>query len=133
MRKVMTFAVLTFVALAVPTAGMAVNVSSSDGSGTQTATTKYSNGAYLDGTLKSTSGNPVYYSGLVVLNNCGDVNDGRYTGNVTSQSGQGAGGTVSAPPPILPPCSLDGEKARVCRDKSGQPDPCGSWSALIPK
>ncbi|MCX4390580.1 hypothetical protein OG777_27165 [Micromonospora peucetia] len=45
-------------------------VSSSEGSGTQTAATQYADGAYLDGTLKSANGNPVYYSGLVVLNNC---------------------------------------------------------------
>lgn len=132
MRRVMTFVALTFVALAVPTAGMAVSVSSSDGSGSQTVGTQYSNGAYLQGPLKSAAGSPVYYSGLVVLNNCGDVNDGRYTGNVTSRTGQNAAGDVTAAPPISFPCSLDGEKARVCKDVNNAPDPCGSWSALIP-
>lgn len=132
MRKVMTFVALTFVALAVPTAGMAVSVSSSDGSGSQTVGRQYSNGAYLTGPLKSSVGNPVYYSGLVVLNNCSDHNDGRYTGNVTSRTGQTAAGDVTVTPPITWPCSLDGEKARVCRDINNQPDPCGGWSALIP-
>jgi hypothetical protein len=129
-RRALSILCLVVLALAAPTAATAVNVSSNDGSGVQNVTTWYGNGAYLDGTLRSTHGNPVYYSGQVAINNCDDSTYGRYTGNVTSTSGMGAGGQISALIGFWP-CSFEGVKARVCRDVSFAPDPCGSWSSTM--
>lgn len=90
-----TVGCLVAVDLAEPVGALAVNVSSHDGSGTQSPATWYSNGAKLDGTLKSTSGNPVYYSGKVNISISSDVTVGRYTSNTTSSSSVTRGGTVS--------------------------------------
>jgi hypothetical protein len=130
LRTLISFACLTAIAIAAPTAAMAVNVSSNDGFGVQSPSRWYSNGAILSGDLRSTAGSPVYYSGLVVINNCGDHDDGRYTNNVTSRSATSASGTVTGTIGFWP-CSFDGVKARVCRDINNLPDSCGSWSAIM--
>jgi len=132
MKKLVATLVLSAMAVAAPTAGMAVSVTYAHGNGTQNATQWYGNGAYLDGVLRSAAGSPVYYEGLVAIGNCSDVNDGRYTGNVTSTSYMGAGGQVTSGP-LFWPCYLQGAKARVCRDINNLPDTCGGWSALIPR
>jgi hypothetical protein len=128
-RKALTVLCLVTLALAAPTAAMAVNVSSNDGSGVQNATAWLSGGIYMDGNLRSTHGNPVYYSGLIDFSQwwCDDVDDGRYTGNVTSTSGMNAGGAVQT---ASGACTVQGGKAKVCRDINNLPDSCGSWSAL---
>jgi hypothetical protein len=105
-----------------PTAAFAVVVSSGDGSGTQYRAASYSNGAYADGYLRSSAGNPVYYSGKLDLNNCTDPSTGRYTGDVRTTSGIAAGGAIRGDTRT---CGLQGVKARVCRNVNNLPDPCG--------
>ena len=112
-----------------PAAAYAVNVSSNDGSGEQHRTASYSNGAAVTGSLKSTSGKAVYYSGKVALSSCQDPDTGRYSSNVTSTSAVTRGGTISYGP-ILPPCGFQGVKSKVCRDITAAPDTCGSDSSL---
>lgn len=128
MRSSTIFRGLAFgIGLAVmPTAAYAVNVSSSDGSGVQNRTASYSNGAFADGTLRSTAGRPVYYQGELDLNNCGDPYTGRYTGDVTSTSGVAAGGYITG---TVGGCGLQGVKTRVCKNVNLAPDVCGPDSA----
>jgi hypothetical protein len=109
-----------------PAAAFAVNVSSGDGSGEQHRTATFSNGAQADGSLRSTSGSPVYYEGKLDLNNCSDPYTGRYTGDVRSTSGMAAGGTISGFPGA---CNVQGVKARVCKNVNLAPDSCGPDSA----
>jgi len=130
MRRVLTGFCLIVIALAVPTSAFAVNVSSNNGNGTQSASRWYSNGADLTGQLRSTSGNAVYYSGLVAISNATDPEVGRYSTNTSSTSYVTRGGTVSYFP-IIWPSSFQGVKARVCRDINALPDTCGSWSSTI--
>lgn len=113
--------------LAAPTAAYAVNVSSNDGSGTQSVDAWYPNGAMLKGSLRSTHGNPVYFSGQVVYDWEPDFIVGRYTSNTSSTSAVSRGG------PVTYVNGADGAKARVCRDRANYPDPCGSWSSTMHK
>ncbi|MFY1649543.1 hypothetical protein ACN27J_01425 [Solwaraspora sp. WMMB762] len=129
-RKIISVLSLTAIALFAPATALAVNVSSNDGSGVQNVSTWYSDGATLTGNLRSTSGNAVYYSGQVAINNCGDSTYGRYTSNTTSTTAVTRGGTISASIGLWP-CSFEGVKARVCRDINNLPDTCGSWSTTI--
>jgi hypothetical protein len=110
-----------------PASAFAVSVSSDDGNGTQYRTESYSNGAKVSGNLRSTAGKPVYYSGKVVINNCGDSVVGRYTTNTTSKSYVTRGGTIASSIGLWP-CSFDGVESRICRDINNLPDTCGSWS-----
>lgn len=130
MHRSISVICLVVVAVASPTGALAVNVSSSDGSGTQVASSFFGNGANLTGTLRSTSGNPVYYSGRVDISLAPDQTVGRYTTNTTSTTAVTRGGSVSFFP-IFPPNQFQGVRARVCRDISFLPDPCGSWSTRI--
>lgn len=115
------------VALALlPGSAYAVNVSSSNGSGVQYRTVTYSNGAKVDGDLKSTQGYAVYYQGVVDLGGCNDVTVGRYASNVTSLSPVQRSGTIATT--LGPFCSFQGVRSKVCRDISGAPDLCGGWS-----
>ena len=111
-----------------PATAYAVNVSSNDGSGEQHRTTSYTNGAAVSGTLKSTSGKAVYYSGKVALSACGDKDRGRYSSNVTSSSAVTRGGTISYAPD-LGARGFQGVKSKVCRDITAVPDTCGSDSS----
>ncbi len=108
-----------------PTAAFAVSVSSGSGSGSQTRTASYSDGAAVSGTLKSTSGNAVYYQGIVDLGGCNDVGVGRYSTNTSSTSSVTRGGTISTAKGL---CSFQGVRSKICRDISGAPDLCGPWS-----
>lgn len=108
-----------------PASAYAVNVSSGSGSGTQSRVVTYSNGAKVDGELRSTQGNRVYYQGRVDLGGCNDVTVGRYSSNTTSTSDVDRGGTIST---IRYLCSFQGVRSKICRDISGAPDLCGSWS-----
>ena len=110
-----------------PATAYAVNVSSNDGNGWQDRVTTYGNGASVTGKLRSTAGNPVYWSGKVVINNCRDSEIGRYSPNTISPSYTKRGGDIAAIIGLWP-CSFDGVESRVCRDISFQPDPCGAWS-----
>lgn len=128
-RRVLTVGCLIAVGLAAPAGALAVNVSSDDGNGYQNPSTWYANGATLSGALRSTSGDSVYYSGRVNISLSSDVTVGRYTSNTSSTSYVSRGGDVTAV--FTPPSSLQGVRARVCRDVSFAPDPCGSWSSQM--
>lgn len=109
-----------------PAAAYAVSVSSDEGNGTQTRKTSYGNGADVQGTLRSTLGGSVYYSGKVVISNCGNTEVGRYSKNTSSSTYVNRGGVISA---IIGgwPCSFDGVESRICKDVLFI-DPCGAWS-----
>lgn len=126
-RRLVTVMCFAAIGIAAPAGAWAVNVSSNDGNGTQNPTHWYSNGADLSGILRSTHGNPVYYSGKVDISLASDQTIGRYTSNTSSTSYVSRGGTVSYFP-IIWPSEFQGVEARVCRDQSFVPDPCGSWS-----
>jgi hypothetical protein len=129
MKKLVSVLAGSLVLLAGPTTAFAVNVSSGDGSGTQSASKWYScGGAYLGGYLRSTNGDRVYYNGAVVYDGAtGDEQYGRYTGYVTSKTAVAVRGQIG---PARNGCQLppDGAHVKVCRDKTLWPDPCGGWS-----
>lgn len=129
MKRLFATGASTLMLMAAPAAAFAVNVSSDDGSGTQSVNNWYEGGASLTGTLKSTAGNPVYYSGVRVYDNSLDENDGRYDSNVTSTTAVAHGGFLGTTANVA--TKLDGVKVRICRDRSGLPDPCGSYSATM--
>ena len=114
-----------------PTVAHGVNASSSEGSGTQSVTGWSDDTWSAGGTLKSTSGHAVYYSGNRVYDNapdyvCNGNSEGRYTTNTTSAAGVSKGGSCGAFGVF--PGNVDGAKFRVCRDVQIVSDPCGSWS-----
>lgn len=112
-----------------PSAAFAVSVSANDGSGVQDRVRYYqSNGHYVDvsGTLKSTSGKTVYYSGKVARGGCVDLNTGRYSTNTSSLSSVTRGGTMFM---ALTGCTFQGVKSRVCTVRNNFPDACGSDSS----
>ncbi|WP_028050592.1 hypothetical protein [Cellulomonas sp. URHD0024] len=111
----------------VPVAAYAVNVSDNDGSGEQHRTLTYANGARVTGSLKSTSGKTVYYSGKVALGGCSDKNVGRYSDNTNSTSAVTRGGEIFASLSGL--CGFQGVKSRVCHTLTGLPDSCGPDSS----
>lgn len=113
--------------LLTPASAYAVSVSSDDGSGTQSRTKSYANGATVSGQLKSTHGSPVYYSGKVNIARCSDSEGKRYTTSTTSKVGVTRGGTISAFIGVYP-CKFAGVNSRVCKYKKYVPDPCGAWS-----
>lgn len=127
MNRIIKMVAAAAVVAMIPSAAWAVNVSSNSGSGAQKVTTGYAHGFKATGTLKSTSGHKVYYAGLVVYNYYTDEECGRYTSNTTSTSAVSIGGTCSDGR-VLPP-TADAAKFRVCRDRTGLPDTCGSWSS----
>lgn len=101
-------------------------MSSNEGSGIQYVVQWYSNGWEATGNLKSTHGNPVYYSGLVVHNLWPDETCGRYSTNTTSLTAVTRGGSCTHFPTGS---AADGARFRVCRDLTGLPDTCGTWSS----
>ena len=109
-----------------PASAYAVSVSSGSGSGTQYRDRSYNNGARVTGYLKSTQGNAVYYQGRVDLGGCNDDTIGRYSSNTTSLTSVTRGGTISTALGLT--CSFQGVRSKICRDISGAPDLCGSWS-----
>lgn len=127
--KVLAIAALAVAGVMVPSAAYGISIYSNDGSGTQAVTTRYNNGAAVNGRLASKSTDRyVYYRGLVDWSStlCSDSAIGRYTPNTNSLRGVTRGGTVTAFPG--PGCRSGGVKASVCRDISYRPDPCGAWS-----
>lgn len=108
----------------IPSAGYAVNVSSGDGYGNQHRTQSYSNGAYATGSLTSTHGSSVYYSGRVDLSWCSDVTVGRYSSNTSSTSGVTRGGYIVTSAGLCQ--GVQGVRSRVCKVRNNLPDPCGS-------
>lgn len=125
-RTIVRGMALAMVLTIAPATAYAVNVSSSDGNGTQVRDVTYSNGANVSGKLRSTSGDPVYYSGKVA-NNCSDDEVGRYSPNTTSTSYVNRGGDIVGTIGLWP-CSFDGVESRVCRVINNWPDSCGDWS-----
>ncbi len=131
MRRIVALAV---VLLGIPTTAWAVNVSSNEGSGTQSISGWADDTWASTGTLKSTSGKAVYYSGNRVYDwapdyLCDNGDAGRYTTNTTSTSGVSKGGTCGAFG--IYPGNVDGAQFRICRDIQFIPDPCGSWSSTV--
>lgn len=124
--RVLKAMLISLVLLAMPTAAFAVNVSSSDGSGNQSVTTKYSNGFAASGSLKSTSGQPVYFSGDVVFDSYPDSACGRYTTDTMSTTPMSRGGDCLVTTWFV---NADGAKYQVCKNVSFAPDVCGSWSS----
>lgn len=119
---------LALALFAAPVAAYAVNVSSSDGFGYQSASTWYSDGAYMTGKLTSTHGDPVYYQGSVQYNNWPDCKVGRYTSDTRSTSAVTRGGNVIA----SASCSFDapytsGIRVKVCKNNNLSPDSCGPY------
>lgn len=115
----------------VPSVAYAVNVSSNDGSGTFYVQEWFTKGYERNGSLKSTSGSPVYFHGKVVFDNEPDYECGRCTTNTTSLTAvkrQGQQCTITAVS-----SSSEGGTDKICRDIQGAPDPCGSWSTTIRK
>jgi putative hemolysin len=112
---------------AAPVTAYAVNVSSNDGSGSQGVTSWYNNGASLSGSLRSTHGNPVYFSGVVVYDWQTDFRVGRYTSNTSTTYSVTRGGILSYVN------GADGVKVQICRDRNNYPDPCGSYSSTMHK
>lgn len=117
-----------------PTVAFAVNVSSNEGSGTQSVTGWSDDTWSASGTLRSTSGHAVYYSGNRVYDNapdyvCNGNGEGRYTTNTTSTAGVSKGGSCGAFGVF--PGNVDGARFRVCRDVQIVSDPCGSWSSTV--
>lgn len=119
--------VLSLSLIALPTSAWAVGVSSAHGSGNQSRTVSYGNGAQVSGSLTSLQGYPVYYEGRVDTGGfgCSDATIGRYSSNVTSSGTRG--GTIST---FLGSCSFDGVRSRISRDIPNAPDPSGNWSSL---
>lgn len=107
-----------------PAAAWAVNVSSNEGYGHQTASRRV-DGFYGAGLLTSTHGNPVYYFGRVVYDNNTDEDCGRYTADTVTGPVERFG-TCSGP---LRFDTEDGAKMKICRNINNLPDSCGSWSA----
>jgi hypothetical protein len=128
--KALAAAAFVVALVSVPAGAIAVNVSSNDGSGTQTVAEWYGCGAYMTGSLKSTKGAPVYYNGAVVYDNDFDAAFGRYTTNTTSTSLVTKKGLLGDNDPTGR-CGADGVHMKVCKDVSLGPDPCGTWSATI--
>jgi len=115
------------IALAVmPASAYAVNVSSSDGSGSQQAIVTYNNGKEVGGLLRSTTGNAVYYQGRINWANCTDTTTGRYSTNVTTYIDQRRGGNIVGGFPAS--CTLQGVRSKICKVNSGLPDSCGAES-----
>lgn len=119
---------LTVGLVCLPTAAYAASASSGDGIAYQNREQTYTNGAKVGGSVRSYVGNPIYLSGKVALNNCGDADVGRYTTNTTNTSFVYKGGTIST---ILYTCrTVQGVKSRLCTDRNNLPDPCGADSGI---
>jgi hypothetical protein len=123
---------------ALPTTAAAVSVSANDGSGSQSFVsyrtvqgpngTTIKSGANVTGTLKSTAGKTVYYSGKVAWGNgCFDPDTGRYSSNTSSLTAVTRGGAIDKAP--LNGCPYQGVKSRVCTVRNNFPDACGSDSS----
>ena len=128
-KRFLKVGVLTLSLVALPSAAYAVNVSSNDGSGTQSRTGSLSNGgATVTGSLRSTTGNTVYYAGRIQLPCGADDNTGRYSSNTSSTSLVTRGGSIQGT--FLHSCAADGVKSRICKVNNNLPDGCGSDSLL---
>ncbi|WHT22667.1 hypothetical protein N8J89_16855 [Crossiella sp. CA-258035] len=123
---VLSMAVSMAATAGIASAANKVNVSANDGSGTATATAWGMFRGAMTGQLKSTGGKKVYIEGLIVFDGNTDQNCGRMTGDVTSTSLVNVSGDCAVNPQVGRP---SGMKFRVCTNRSGLPDPCGSWSA----
>lgn len=102
---------------------MAVNVSSSDGNGSESVTTWYSNGARFQGQLRSNTGRPVYFQARILFSVVGDTGWKRLTGDTTSRSYVSRNDTLTYLDSAQSPRGAD---VRVCRNISAAPDSCGS-------
>jgi hypothetical protein len=107
-------------------AGNVVNVSSNDGSGTNAITGLGATVMNSTGKMKSTHGNPDYFSGKVVYGGNTDHTCGRMAPDVTSTSLKSRDGTCHFP---VQPGSLDGGQFRICKNINNLPDTCGGWSS----
>lgn len=124
MKKLLRVAALTLSVALAPAAAFAGNVSSNDGNGYQRVTDHGDQWFKSTGNLRSNTGNKVYYRGIVVYNNYTDYTCDRISDNTTSASYVTRGGYCSQDIPIPP--SADGAGWKICRDRTGVPDGCGS-------
>jgi hypothetical protein len=130
LKTLMAAAAASVVFVAAPATAFAVSVSSNDGSGSQNISTWYPCGASTYGTLKSTSGNPVYYGGLSAFNNTPDEDWGRYTSDTSSRTAVSRGGRIGPTTNCADAHLFTGVKTHICRDRNNFPDGCGSWASL---
>ncbi len=122
--RLIALAFLCILGLAAP--ATAVTFGSSDGTGDMRVRTRYNNGYYTSGSIRSySSSKRVYASGLVVYNFAGDQACGRVTDDVTSTSLFGVDGYCTN----ITGFGADGAELKLCRNLTGLPDPCGGWSS----
>ncbi|WP_162598729.1 hypothetical protein [Nocardioides gilvus] len=124
MKKIMRSLGLAMAVVLIPASAYAVNLSSNDGNGTQTVTSHGDQSFTSTGKLRSNTGKKVYYRGIVIYNNYTDYTCDRISSNTTSKSYVTRGGSCSQLAPIPP--SADAAGWKVCRDRTGLPDGCGS-------
>lgn len=130
MKRLLALVSITAMLIAAPVAAFAVNVSSDDGSGTQTVSTWYGCGATTTGVLRSTSGHAVYYHGLVAWRHDIDDDEGRFTSDTSSTTAVSRGGTLGYAGTCIDHDDFQGVKVKICRNLNNQPDPCGGWSTI---
>lgn len=130
-RSLAQVAAIVALAVGMPTAAYAVNVSANYGSGLQYVIKDYGNGFMVSGNLKSTYGKPVYYQGRVVFNKIACFGSGakKYGPIVRSKSAVRASGTVTKI--TTASCAAGGSKvqSRILEDRGLLPDAVGPWSA----
>jgi hypothetical protein len=128
LKRVISTLVSAIVVTAVPAGARAINVSSNDGSGTQSLVARGKWSWSASGTLKSTSGKPVYYQGRIHYNGllATDETCGRYTSNTSSTSAVSTGTNTCSGPIRID--TADAADYKICRDISGAPDSCGPYA-----
>ena len=119
---------LIFAVLVIPTTAYAVNLSSNDGNGNQHVIDHGDQSFASTGWLRSTTGEPVYFRGIVVYNHYTDYTcnrlSGANNGNVTQRTYQARGGTCAQLLSIPP--SADAAAWKICHYRRILPDGCGS-------
>jgi hypothetical protein len=124
MRHLMRTLTLAGAVALAPTSAMAVVVSSNDGYGHQHWISHEDQSFTSTGKLQSTSGERVYYRGVVVYNSYPDYTCDRISPNTTSSSPVVRGGSCAQVIPIPP--SADAAAWKICHDIAFFPDGCGS-------
>ncbi|WP_418058480.1 hypothetical protein [Pimelobacter simplex] len=124
MKRLFRVLGLALAAALIPASAWAVNLSSNDGNGSQRVTSHGDQSFSSTGNLRSNTGNNVYYRGIVIYNSYTDYTCNRITSNTSSSSYVTKSGSCSQVFPIPP--SADAAGWKICRDRTGLPDGCGS-------
>lgn len=127
MKKLVRVLATVAALVLIPAAAGAVTASSGNGNGNQKVVSWLTNGWSASGTLRSTSGHPVYPSGKAVVSGPDQV-CGRYASDTRSASYVTRRGSCSHHAGYL---QDQGMQWRVCRNLNNLPDPCGDWSATV--